>query len=388
MRRTDLTRIEPGIYRTEGGHLVRAKAIDPRTGWPVERTELVPGGIKAARETRKRLIEEIETRGRPTRRTLTDYARSWLARKAPGISAATAERYAVSLEQHILPDLGRFYIDAITPEMCVEWRDKAAAKTREKKIDGKSERVPYGARTVNGWARVLKGVLADGCTELQLPSPASRLHALPEPPVYTDDDPNVLTADELGALLVALREGSPRFHPLIATMAYTGLRASEATALRWDDLNRVTKSITVQRSHVRGDVRDRTKTMKMRRVPVHADLLAILEEHWTRLVTTQHVGLAAGWMFPSDEGTPTYGTTLAKPLRQALADAGITRRLTPHGLRRTLNDLLRLVANAEVQKAITGHSTDAMREHYSHVRLHERASAVAEVVRMVRRDAT
>jgi integrase len=385
MRRTDLTRVEPGIYRTEGGHLVRVKATDPRSGLPVQRTQLVPGGIKAAREAKASLRAEIESLGRPTRQTLSAYAASWLVRKLPGLSVATGERYTVSLDQHVLPVLGRFFVDAITPEMCVTWRDEAAAKTYETTEDGEPVRRQYGPRTVNGWTRVLKSVLGDACAEIQLPSPAARIRQLPEPPAYTDDDPNVLTAEELGSLLVALRERSPAFYPLIATMAYTGLRASEATALKWDDLDRVARAITVRRSHVRSHVRERTKTQRMRRVPVHVDLLAILETHRAALVGAQHVGLEGGWMFPSDEGTPRYGTTLAKPLRQALATAEVTRRLTPHGLRRTLNDLLRLVANTEVQKAITGHSTEAMREHYSHIRLHERASAVAEVVRLVRK---
>jgi integrase len=93
---------------------------------------------------------------------------------------------------------------------------------------------------------------------------------------------------------------------------------------------------------------------------------------------------ASEWVFPSDVGTPRYGTTLARPLRRAMVAAGIERRLTPHGLRRTLNDVLRVVASADVQKAITGHSSEAMRQHYAHVRVEERAAAIARVADVVR----
>lgn len=43
--------------------------------------------------------------------------------------ARSRVRYARSLDDHILPTLGEWYVDAITPDACVEWRDGAAAKT-------------------------------------------------------------------------------------------------------------------------------------------------------------------------------------------------------------------------------------------------------------------
>jgi integrase len=52
-------------------------------------------------------------------------------------------------------------------------------------------------------------------------------------------------------------------------------------------------------------------------------------------------------------------------LAKACTAAGISKRLTAHGLRRTFNDLARRVSNREVVMAITGHTTDRMFEHYS-----------------------
>lgn len=406
-RRTDLRpTAHPGIYSTKGGHVVRSRVRDPRTGREVERSKFVPGSLREAVRVQAAMRAEVRTRGAVKRTRLVDYAASWLERKRPALSVATLDRYAVSLDDHILPELGQWFVDAITPDAVVEWRDRAAKKTYLVKArdpetgevvlnpvtgEPKLEPMEYGPRTVNGWLRVLRTVLADACVELRIGvSPASRVRALPEPPAYTDDDPNVLTPDELGALLVSLRELSPSFFPLLATMGMTGLRTSEATALRWSDLDG--SVVTVQRSAVRGHVRDRTKTGSVRRVPLAPMLVALLEEQRDRLeeraraesIRRGEIVQPSEWIFPSDVGTPRYGTTLARPLRRALADAGIARRFTPHGLRRTLNDVLKLVASADVQKAITGHSTEKMREHYAHVRVEDRAAAIARVADVVR----
>lgn len=364
--------------------MVRVRVRDPRTGQEVDRPRFVPGSLREALRVQAEMRAEVRERGRVTRTRLSDYARSWLARKRSALSVATLDRYAVALEDHILPTLGAWYIDAITPDACVAWRDEAAARTY-----GDEGRV-YGARTVNGWLRVLRTLLADACVELRIgPSPASRLRALPEPPAYDDADPNVLSATELGALLVALHKTSPGWYALIALMGLTGLRTSEATALRWSDIDG--DVITVQRSAVRGHVRERTKTGAVRRVPLAPAVVEVLREQRAALeLRAREESIARGeivpvseWVFPSDVGTPRYGTTLARPLRRALAAAGITRRLTPHGLRRTLNDVLRVVASADVQKAITGHSSEAMRQHYAWVREDERAAAIARVADVV-----
>jgi integrase len=373
-----------GIRSTEGGHVVRVRVRDPRTGQEVDRPRFVPGSLREALRVQAEMRAEVRERGRVTRTKLSDYARSWLARKRTALSVATLDRYAVALEDHIMPTLGAWYVDAITPDACVSWRDEAAARTY-------GDRRTYGARTINGWLRVLRTVLADACVELRLgPSPASRLRALPEPPAYDDNDPNVLSATELGALLVALRETAPAWYALIALMGLTGLRTSEATALRWSDIDG--DVITVRRSAVRGHVRERTKTGAVRRVPLAPVVVDVLREQRAALelrareesIARGEIVPASEWVFPSDVGTPRYGTTLARPLRRAMVAAGIERRLTPHGLRRTLNDVLRVVASADVQKAITGHSSEAMRQHYAHVRVEERAAAIARVADVVR----
>src|SRR4051812_50222777 len=53
----------------------------------------------------------------------------------------------------------------------------------------------------------------------------------------SDDDPNVLTAVELGKVMAVFRDTEPEHYPLALTLALTGIRYGEATALRWSDID-------------------------------------------------------------------------------------------------------------------------------------------------------
>jgi integrase len=101
------------------------------------------------------------------------------------------------------------------------------------------------------------------------------------------------------------------------------------------------------------------------------------------MVAEQHPGLATGWIFPTQRGTLHKGSPLRKVLDRAVEAAEIGRRVTPHGLRHTANDLLRRAASGDVVRAIIGHSTPQMTTHYSHVDEDEKRAAVQRAFAVV-----
>jgi len=109
-------------------------------------------------------------------------------------------------------------------------------------------------------------------------------------------------------------------------------------------------------------------------VPLTAELAKVLRD---RCRTARG---AAGWVFANGDGELLGPCALRFPLRRALARAGITKRVTVHGLRRTFNNLSRQVAGNIVTRAITGHVTEEMTEHYSHVDRAEKLRAADQVV--------
>ena len=95
-------------------------------------------------------------------------------------------------------------------------------------------------------------------------------------------------------------------------------------------------------------------------------------------------GRECGLMFFSNVGTPLGSARISHALRDARASVGMRSRLTSHGLRRTVTDLLRQAGvDPVVAKSLVGHTTDRMREHYSFVRLSEVRDAADRVAGLV-----
>jgi integrase len=92
----------------------------------------------------------------------------------------------------------------------------------------------------------------------------------------------------------------------------------------------------------------------------------------------------SGLVFPSSLGGYRSRSVLDKPFATILGAAGIERRFTPHGCRRTAAALYRKVAGSVVSKAIAGHTTDSMHAHYAVVDVAE-VAAVGERARSHRR---
>jgi integrase len=228
---------------------------------------------------------------------------------------------------------------------------------------------------VNGWLRVLKTLLADACADLGINlNPAARVRALPTGPREAD---NCLSGSELQEVLEAMKEHESDWYPLFATLAMTGMRFGEATALRWEDLS--DDCITIRRAQCRGVV-GKTKTGKTRVVPLLPELSTILGDHRKALLATKAPGFDSGYIFPSKNGKLLYGPSARKPLQRALTKAKISRRFSPHGFRHTFNNLVRQQASGEVVRAMTGHSTERMTEHYSHVHLDEKKAAAGRAL--------
>jgi integrase len=126
-----------------------------------------------------------------------------------------------------------------------------------------------------------------------------------------------------------------------------------------------------------------TKTGVVRSVPLVAELAETLREHRATLVAKQHAGLREGWVFSDDAGGLLRKNYLRAPLERVVKRVGIKGRFTVHGFRRTFNNIARQVAGEIVTRSITGHVTQAMTEHYSHVGREEKLAAAGSVVRLV-----
>lgn len=395
----------PGVFRlSDGRYQLRWKVTCLKTGRELERAPIVEAK-SAADAAQMRSDLQAATTGEPLakRMKVGEYSTSWLTGKRKTLKPSTLDRYARTIAHHVVPQLGDHYVDTLTHQDIAEWRDAQDDKTS----------------TINSRLRILKTMLADATIALDLPrDPSLRVAALSATggEGYSEEEPNSLTADELALFLeTAQREVPRRWHPLFATLAFTASRVGEATALKWDDITDIESPdgegcIRIRRAHWRGRVGTQKTGNRVRVLPLPKELGAILRDHRRALharldddkLTRRKregllAGLAAGWVFPNDKGGPTAAQVVRKPLMKVLAalnkkaledeTAGVDH-LTTHGLRRTMNNLLRQVTHGEVVRSVTGHVTERMTEHYSHVRVEEKATAVAQVISLVRRTPT
>lgn len=338
--------------------LLRVQWRDPKTSLKRSRQEEFEGTERAAKSQLERLRADAKASGRPVpRQTLEAFARSWMSARVVGLKPSVSRRYAAALDGHIIPALGSYRMDKL------ERSDvEAYVATRVKQASG---------NTVLNELRLLRTM----AKEAHLAEACSRNWAAGiKPPAvnkYTDDNPNLLTQAQLGAVLAAVPR---RWLALVTLSAFTGLRWGEVSALRWSDIDEAAGSIKVRRANWRGEIVDVKTTGSARTVPLPAHVLD--------LMLRARPKKGDGYLFTNRAGELHKGWPLVKVMAKACTAAGVPYT-TPHGLRRTFNNLARQVAAAQVVKSITGHTTDAMLEHYSLVGLDEKAQAQRLVVALV-----
>jgi integrase len=358
----------PGITTlSDGRKRIRLRAVDPRTGRMKEVDRVVEGTVQEAASFRTELQKQIKNDVRGD--VQVPGSAITRPRGCPSrivrLKASPSSWYAGVLDTYVLPYLGDFFVDRITESDVRGWQARL----------GRTK----AAATVNGALVMLRMVLEDAVEEFDLPkNPSRRVRRLPvrRP---TDEEPNLLTGPELGCVLTWFSRHEPDYQPLAATLALTGLRYGEATALKWADLDEEVGVIRVRRAQWHGVV-STTKTGVSRTVPLVTELADALRKHRGRLLARQVDGFGEGWVFPGRSGGLLRPNALGSPLRRALKGCGITKRVSVHGLRRTFNNLSRQVAGEIVTRSITGHVTTAMTEHYSHVDAREKLAAASKIL--------
>jgi len=177
-------------------------------------------------------------------------------------------------------------------------------------------------------------------------------------PGHSKKLPVVLSRDEVHKLLGGI--DSLRYRVCLATIYSCGLRLSEGTNLKVEDIDGDRGYISVRQS----------KGNKDRNVPLPQNTLALLREQWK-----SHRNKV--WIFPSagQGGTnmPYANTPLSKSsvqcaFRSALKRAGIHKKATVHTLRHSwATHLLEAGINLRLIQVWLGHSTPATTSVYTHL---------------------
>lgn len=358
-------KVGPGKFR------VRVKGKD-RLG-RLRQIERVIDARSAGAAARERLRLADELRGvAQAGTTVTDFARTWLDAKSSGLAPHTEAGYVVALERHILPVLGSAEYEAVrgvdVQEMVNGWRGAAP-------------------RSIRAWYAVFASMTGDAVVQLDLPrDPCKRINL----PAIPKTEGNAADASTLQRILNHAQEHEPTYYAILCSLAFTGLRYCHVSGWRWEDVDWQAGKIRIARKHVRGRVGDVSRIKDApKEVPLDPRHAEILRAHRERLMRKGHL-LASGWVFPSPRprlrGPVKPLQRVRRPLERILRALELDGLLTPHGLRRTFNDLTRLAqVEALVIRSMTGHKSEDRRADYSTVTLPEQAQAVGKVISLVDR---
>ena len=216
---------------------------DPQTGKRKRHIESIKGKKKDAE---RRLVELQHQYGqnnfhfaRPKETYLSEQLSRFLHQKKSEVRRRTWSRYKEIVENSLIPFLGSYYLEQITPHLIYEYYAFALTDGKLKSEGGLSPTTVRQHHTILNQA-------------LQLAVDTKKLNQNPvasvKAPSKVKAQMNTLKAAELKEVLDYLKQKDSVIYLPVFIAAKTGARLSEALALRWKDVDFQHNTITFYRS--------------------------------------------------------------------------------------------------------------------------------------------
>ena len=308
-------------------------------------------------------------------KTFDELAEHWLKIKAAKKKSIKDDRSIIN--RHLRPQLGPLVLPQIRKEVLDE---VYVALVGEFDEDGEELRAgKVGPKTAWNILTLLGSMLREAKKQDWIPD----VPHIERPP-QDQSDFVWIDQEQVETLLAAAREDQahPQLAPIVATAAYSGLRAGEVLGLQWSDIDFSSRRIGVRRSFGAEAGKDSsTKSRRVRYVPLLGKLEAILQ-------TWRSESGSETWLFPSRTGEPRKPSDrhLQEFLHGALERAGIgadtvrggrsnhghrvrqRRPFTFHDLRHSFASNW-MLAGEDLFKLskVLGHSSITTTERYAHL---------------------
>ncbi len=385
----------PGVYKKQtGGHYVRSRVVDPRSGVmkTVEKSlpnEPDPKQAFAWLQAQRRRIQVAGTPATRLKPRFASYAASVLEKKiATGEikSAASREKWSYALE-HLISGtkggagFGEFYIDKIRHADVDEWRTRIGTLVTSG---------VYTPNYCNDWLAIMRVVMKAAVAEFELPrNPMDGIKNFDKAlhRTYTREEPNSFVTPEVQRFMAWARQRFPQHFAYVLVALTLGQRECTLRPLRRSgptpDFLPEDGLLLIRRSHTRGEeILDMTKTKRDQDIKLPPSLVRVIQWHIDTQFTTDKMR-ASELLFPGEDGRLRGPRDLRRFFEAAKAELKLTKTVTGRALRRTFQDLSREAeVDAVVTRAISGHATDAMRVHYSTAHDDEVQAGIAKVINL------
>jgi integrase len=329
------------VYRDELGKQ-RQKTLNART---------IQRAIVEAEEYRSK-VRRGEVVASP-RLTLSEVAEEYFSRLEAAVatgerSQRTLDLYRQKFRKYFAPGLGKRRVQDIRAEQIGA-------------IYGKQRKDGLARWTIAGTNTALSAILSFAVSRGYLASsPLQRLDKIEKPKQESKREARRLSEAEVRSLCSA---ATPRYRPVVMTLAWTGVRVSEALGLRWQDIDFEAREVRVRgQLDETGELKKPKTKAGIRSIPLLPVLEAELREHRKKQLG---IGLAAPeqYVFTTATGKPlnrhnvrNQGVLVAAKKAKLVTKGGQT--ITSHDLRRTFIShlILGLALDPVRVSKIAGHS--------------------------------
>lgn len=298
--------------------------------------------------------------------TIGEYADLWV--DGLKLADSTINGYKKIIRNHIRPQLGDLKLDRLTA-------GRVARHYRDLEKHGRADRVgkgkPLSANSVHKIHVVLGAMLDAAIDEGHISVNPTKKKLTVKAPTSSEvraQKPEIITwtGEQLNTFLHWNRtQLGDELFALWRLIAYTGMRRSEALALRWNDLNTRTKRVSIRRAVNTEDWKETklTKTSGARVLDLDDETLQILASYKVKRAELQfQLARADAYIFGDDDGklrSPDAITARWSRRMDWITEAHPEiHRVDIKGLRHThATLLLELGVHPKVVQERLGHST-------------------------------
>ena len=308
---------------------------DQVTGRRRQRNKSIKGTKKDAEKRLREILTSLDGGDyvQPAKLTLGEFLERWLKDHVwPYLSPETAQGYQVIVDKHLIPALGKQTLHNLQPDVLQAYYAQKLASGRR---DGKGGLSP---RTVRHHHTTLHTALKSAVKwKLLTRNPADAVEA----PRFQRRE--MKTLDETGLISFLESIQGSEYYPLFYTILYTGMRRSEALAVRWIDLDLVLGQLSINRTlhHLEdGTMIYRTpKTPKSRRLIALTPTNSIVLRNHYQQVKELRVELDSPLMeedlvFSHTDGSPLLPHSITNAWKRLIKRSGY-RGIRLHDARHT-----------------------------------------------------
>lgn len=302
---------------------------DPQTGKRIIKNVLgkTQGEVK---EKLKKALEEtnsLDVSRAADEYTVASWLRMWYELYAkPNVRTATANRYELIIEKYTIPRIGNVKLKKLTTRHLQKLYKELLEGGRIH--IGKSQDKGLSTTTVHSVHLMLHAALDRAVKERLIPRNPCEDCIVPKPRKL---DMKVLSPEQIGAYLEAAqrREMLPMFYLELVS----GLRKGELVALRWDDLDVQSRTISVSRQYVRNP--DGSLELTRPKTENSVRLVSIPQAGVDLLIQEHERHPDSPYLFPSPlTGEMYHPDSVVNLHKKILKDAGL-EHFRFHDLRHT-----------------------------------------------------